>query len=98
LSLSDIAFQRFPIFGGTRVAVDGCTYAEKYPEGTVAVSDMPKEAFGPEATVFPTGFERGLLCSVIDGQNAVVGLALLQELDFRTGPVTSIASVTKLNE
>jgi polynucleotide 5'-hydroxyl-kinase GRC3/NOL9 len=88
LNMHDIVFQRFPIFGGLPIEVDGCTYAEGYPDGVVGVADATKALDKPGMMVLPSGFERNLLCGVLDIRNEVRGLALLDRIDFTDGTIS----------
>ena len=82
MKMPGVIFQRFPILGGVPIEVDGYAYAEEYPDGIVAVSDTMEEGHQHGMTVLPSGFERNLLCGVLDSRSEVKGLALLKELDF----------------
>jgi polynucleotide 5'-hydroxyl-kinase GRC3/NOL9 len=82
LSLDDVAFQRFPLFGGTPIDVEGCIHAEKQPLGIVGVSDRPERVGRHKMRVFSAGFERNLLCGVMDNCNEIWGLAILERIDL----------------
>ena len=85
LNFSDIVFQRFPILGGIPIDVDGCEYAEKYPDGIIGVSGITTEEISRSGiAVLPSGFERNLLCGVLDSHSEMMGLAILEEIDFRS--------------
>lgn len=81
LGLDQIVFQRSLLFTGEPIAVEGALYAERTPEGVVAVAETPL-AGADIAKRLRVGFERNLLCGVTDEQDRGVGLALLESIDF----------------
>lgn len=81
LPLRQVLFQRGRLFTGRRVAHPDFVYAERTPEGFLAVGSAAQAAHD-SAHVLPVGFERSLLCGVADRRNVGLGLAIVQHIDF----------------
>lgn len=82
--LGRIGFQRCLLFSGRPLPRGSHLHAEETGEGRLVVG-------GPEASGvvrLPPGFERDLLCGVVDIRGDCRGLARLLGIDFRTRRVT----------
>lgn len=84
LPLRQVLFQRGRLFTGRRVTHPDFVYAERSPEGLLAVGHAAQVG----EHVLPLGFERSLLCGVADRRNAGLGLAIVQQIDFARETLT----------
>ncbi|KPV40239.1 hypothetical protein AN478_08970 [Thiohalorhabdus denitrificans] len=86
LDLETFHLERCLLFSGRTVDPGGFLHAEETPEGPLVVGNRPV----PDGTTkrLPAGFERDLLCGVLDADGRCLGLARLARLDFRTRRLT----------
>lgn len=90
--LGELIFQRSPVFNGEPFVDPRFPYAERTPEGIVAVSEhaLPEQH---GVKIIPAGFERGLLCGVADWHGNTLGLAIMQEIDFQRRTICLLTPV-----
>ena len=84
-SLKGIGLQRTVLFSGDRLPPGPHRHLEETAEGRLAVGGP--EPQGRQAAHLAEGFERDLLCGVVDGEGTCLGLARLEGIDFRGGQV-----------
>ncbi|MFA9461016.1 Clp1/GlmU family protein [Thiohalorhabdus methylotrophus] len=81
LDLEHLRMERCLLFTGVPVEPHGFLYAEDTVEGRVVVGNRALP--DPGTKRIPAGFERGLLCGMLDTEGTCVGLGVLEHLDFR---------------
>ncbi|MBP8646552.1 MAG: hypothetical protein KBH99_10595 [Syntrophobacteraceae bacterium] len=91
--VSNLIFQRTRLFSGKRFESHDFLHLEKTQEGMLAVSTevTPEQRNGWK--ILRAGFEKGLLCGVADSRGMGRGLAILREIDFRSGMVRLITPI-----
>lgn len=93
LPLAKVIFQRSLLLTGEAIPDASCLYAERTPEGVIAVSgDRPRTSV---LKVLPPGFERHLLCGVADRNDEGLGLATIQGIDFKRGTISLVTPVAR---
>ena len=94
LDLQRLAVQRAPLFTGVLLDDPRFIYAERMPEGIVAIGESPAR---PEhgMRVLPADFADHLLCGVLDAQGDCVGLGILDRIDFRQRQLHLFTPVTR---
>jgi polynucleotide 5'-hydroxyl-kinase GRC3/NOL9 len=86
LELGRLAVQRARVFIGEPFADPRFLYAERTPEGVVAIGDTA--AAPPRGwRVLPRDFADNLLCGVVDEAGECRGLALIEHIDFARAPL-----------
>jgi polynucleotide 5'-hydroxyl-kinase GRC3/NOL9 len=82
LDLRHLRVQRAHLFSGEPFADPDFVYAERTPEGIVAIGE---EAPGGKRghRVLPPDFADNLLCGVVDAQEECCGLGIIARIDFR---------------
>ncbi|MFP4616220.1 MAG: Clp1/GlmU family protein [Thiohalorhabdus sp.] len=86
LDLEGLHLERCLLFTGRTVDPGGFLHAEETPEGPLVVGNRPLSDRTTKR--LPAGFERDLLCGVLDTGGRCLGLARLARLDFRTRKLT----------
>jgi polynucleotide 5'-hydroxyl-kinase GRC3/NOL9 len=94
LDVKGLAVQRAPLFTGTPLHDPRFVYAERMPEGVVAIGENPVVA-EQGLRVLPPDFADRLLCGVLDAQGDCLGLALLRCIDFRRRQFHLFTPVTR---
>ncbi|HKJ88571.1 MAG TPA: Clp1/GlmU family protein, partial [Gammaproteobacteria bacterium] len=81
LGLARLRMERCLLFTGEPVDPQGFLHAEDTPEGRLVVGNRPL----PDGEIkrIPAGFERELLCGVVEPGGRCLGLGRLEALDFR---------------
>lgn len=92
IDLEGTAVQRSLIFTGIPTEVEGAVYAERTPEGIVAVCEQEPVATDVVKCLRP-GFGNGLLCGLADENNLGLGLAILEKIDFSQGVLSLLSPV-----
>ena len=88
-----LSFQRSLLFNGRPVKDERFVYAEQTSDGRIGVSQAGDQVAAKGERIIPYGFERGLLCGVADRNATVLGLAILQSIDFATGTIALLTPV-----
>jgi polynucleotide 5'-hydroxyl-kinase GRC3/NOL9 len=84
LDLRHLRVQRAHLFSGEPFEDPHFVYAERTPEGIVAIG---KQTLAPERghRVLPPDFADNLLCGVVDAQEQCCGLSIIERIDFPRG-------------
>lgn len=81
LDLDEVVLRDTPLLTGTPATLAGCTWAESTTEGLLAVAPkgvpLPKKARRIEP-----GFERDRLCGLGDASDDLLGLGIVEAIDF----------------
>jgi polynucleotide 5'-hydroxyl-kinase GRC3/NOL9 len=92
LPLAQLVVQRSLLFTGQPIDGPGALHAERTAEGIVTVGAA--SSAGEHAVLrLPAGFERNLLCGVVDGSDEGLGLAILRAIDFARGTISLVTPV-----
>lgn len=81
LALDEIVIQRTRLFTGRRFDDPRCLYAERDPDGVLAIAARPLAR--QRWTVLPPDCLQGLLCGVADARERCLGLGRIEGVDFR---------------
>lgn len=88
LRLEEVIVQRSTLFNGTPVADPRFLYAERLPEGLIAVAGEVAPPALERVQVLPRNFADHLLCGVADGAGECLGLAIGSGIDFARRSLT----------
>lgn len=83
IDIKQLILQRCLLFNGKRLEDPRFIYAERTPEGMIAVAAALPPVEQPGLHVLPAGFERNLLCGLADQRERGLGLALINAIDFQ---------------
>ncbi|MFQ6056867.1 MAG: Clp1/GlmU family protein, partial [Methanosarcinales archaeon] len=93
LDLNDLKFLRSYIFSGEEIEFPNFLYTEKIPEGFVVVSD--KYTKRPNTLTIQNGFEKNLLVGLMDLKNRVLGLGIIEFIDYNNKKIKILSQVEK---
>ncbi len=95
LDVKRVVFQRIPLFTGEPIRDARFLYAEQTPDGVVAIAHRGSVESRRGLRILPAGFERGRLCGVADARDECLGLAIVQEIDFRRAALSLLTPVAR---
>ncbi len=95
LGLDRVIVQRSSIFNGKPVADPRFLYAERLPDGLIAVAGEAVPPALERVQVLPRNFADQLLCGVADGEGNCLGLAICTGIDFIRRSLTLYTPVLK---
>lgn len=95
LRLERVIVQRSSLFNGEPVADPRFLYAERLPEGLIAVSGEAVPAALEGIQVLPRHFADQLLCGVADAAGECLGLGIISAIDFQRRSLTLYTPVAK---
>jgi len=93
LDLNDLKFLRSYVFTGEEIEYPNFLYTEKIPEGFVVVSD--KYTKRPNTLTIQNGFEKNLLVGLMDLKNRVLGLGIIEFIDYKNKKIKILSPVEK---
>lgn len=82
LSLEEVIVQRSSLFNGEPIADSRFVYAERLPDGLIAVAGEAVPSALERVHVLPRNFADQLLCGVADRAGKCLGLAISSGIDF----------------
>jgi len=94
LDINRIAFQRSLLFSGRRIEDGRFLHCEKTSEGILAVRGETQHGLEKDMKFIPTGFEKDLLCGVVDRRSFCLGLAIVRKIDFKLETLTLCTPVS----
>lgn len=95
LSLGDVIVQRSSLFNGKPVADPRFLYAERLPDGVIAVACEEAHQAVEGIQVLPRHFADQLLCGVADGAGGCLGLGIVSGIDFTRSSFTLYTAAPK---
>ncbi len=95
LRLEEVIVQRSSLFNGKPVADPRFVYAERLPDGLIAVVGEAVPPALERIQVLPRNFADQLLCGVADGAGKCLGLAIGSGIDFARRSLMLYTSVPK---
>jgi polynucleotide 5'-hydroxyl-kinase GRC3/NOL9 len=91
--LASLIFQRTLLFSGIALEIEGAIHAERSSEGILIVG--APVAPPADSKMLPAGFERNLLCGVVDATGRCLGLGIIDHIDFAAGMIALVTSVER---
>jgi len=95
LRLEEVIVQRSSLFNGKPVVDPRFLYAERLPDGLIAVAGEAAPPALERVQVLPRHFADHLLCGVADGAGECLGLAIGSGIDFARRSLTLYTPVPK---
>jgi polynucleotide 5'-hydroxyl-kinase GRC3/NOL9 len=94
LDLQHVRVQRARLFSGEPFKDAQFVYAERTPEGVVAIGESEPGANLPQE-VLPPDFADNLLCGLVNAQGECCGLGIIERIDFARGRLRLYTPLTR---